>query len=194
MSLSDFISSFTEVTVCTLGPDFNRDGSADANKKSDIIFGEWKKGKSAGGCINNIETFSNNPQFCLTIFEDYNSSGDEMEDDELGRGTSFCHYSVLIALMQIDEHKKGRPVETRKKIGFSLYKVDEPKRLDKEYVLYNRDIGDSGEFINWRETCARFTLEKGYYVIIPSTFHQNQEASFIIRVFSQNRFNLSPLQ
>ncbi|CAD5124115.1 DgyrCDS12417 [Dimorphilus gyrociliatus] len=193
MSLPDFISYFTEVTICTLGPDFNADGSADLNRKYDYISGKWIKGKSAGGCINNMDTFCINPQFCLTIFEDSTDAEDEIEDGELERGTSFCHYSVLIALMQIDDSQKGRPVENRKKIGFCLYKVDEPKRLDKEYLLYNRDIGDSGDFTNWREVCARFTLETGNYIIIPSTFHQNQEASFLIRVFSQKIFKLTAL-
>ena len=66
MSFHDFRQSFQEVTVCTLGPDFNLDGRAD---KMLIIHGEWVNGETAGGCRNDIKRFATNPQYQLNVLE-----------------------------------------------------------------------------------------------------------------------------
>ena len=73
-----------EVSICTLGPDFDHDGKVDVAKYMKITFGkvtlllkkisfadhfvaQWVPGLSAGGCRNNLNLFSTNPQVWLII-------------------------------------------------------------------------------------------------------------------------------
>ena len=74
-----------EVSICTLGPDFDQDGKVDIAKYMKIIFGQvtlslslslirhallqWLPGLSAGGCRNDLKLFATNPQFLLTIHQ-----------------------------------------------------------------------------------------------------------------------------
>ena len=57
----------SQVSICTLGPDFDQDGNVDAAKYMKIVYGEWKEGRTAGGCRNDLQLFSSNPQYLLTI-------------------------------------------------------------------------------------------------------------------------------
>ena len=65
------------MSICTLGPDFDHDGKVDVAKYMKITFGkvsrtshvdiyiivpQWVPGLSAGGCRNNLNLFSTNPQ------------------------------------------------------------------------------------------------------------------------------------
>ncbi len=58
-----------QVTICTVGPDFDGDGEADTVGKMIVLHGGWKTGLSAGGCRNDIHSFAKNPQFLLTVHE-----------------------------------------------------------------------------------------------------------------------------
>ena len=95
MNFKEFCSHFQEVTICTLGPDFDGDGEADKIGKllkitlyrlysndskgikpysnplghMEIITGQWIQGHSAGGSRNDLEMFATNPQYILTLTE-----------------------------------------------------------------------------------------------------------------------------
>ena len=56
-----------EVSICTLGPDFDQDGHVDGAKFMRIVYGEWQADSTAGGCRNDLKLFATNPQFLLTI-------------------------------------------------------------------------------------------------------------------------------
>ena len=57
MSSKDFAAHFTDVYLCDIIP----------NRWNRIkIRGEWK-GETAGGCMNNRDTWGNNPQFKLSV-------------------------------------------------------------------------------------------------------------------------------
>ena len=42
---TDFCREFEEVSICTLGPDFNHDGVVEAAEAVKVTFGEWLPGK-----------------------------------------------------------------------------------------------------------------------------------------------------
>ena len=41
---TDFCREFEEVSICTLGPDFNHDGVVEAAEAVKVTFGEWLPG------------------------------------------------------------------------------------------------------------------------------------------------------
>ena len=94
----DFVHEFEEVSICTMGPDFDHDGQVDnANVSIKIQFhkkkfknrysisriffiaqctmtihGAWIANVNAGGCRNNFELFATNPKIKLTVMHETN--------------------------------------------------------------------------------------------------------------------------
>ena len=115
----DFCREFEEVSICTLGPDFNHDGSVDQAESVKVTFGEGVPGKSAGGCRNNLGLFATNPQFLLTVLEADDSeqhgyrlrasNGESIvmpaESNVNLRGSSGEKCQVIISLAQ--EHRRS---------------------------------------------------------------------------------------
>ncbi|MGH0161572.1 UNVERIFIED_CONTAM: hypothetical protein FKN15_041371 [Acipenser sinensis] len=64
----DFCERFANVTVLTLGPDFDCDGSTDAGSLLEVK-GRWVSGVNAGGCRNNLPMYASNPQHPITVLE-----------------------------------------------------------------------------------------------------------------------------
>lgn len=42
-----------------------------------------------------------------------------------------------------------------------------------------------GAYINKREVTGRFRVQPGNYILIPSTYEQNKEGEFLVRIFSE---------
>ncbi|XP_070572374.1 calpain clp-1-like [Ptychodera flava] len=194
MSFEDFCTHFHEITVCTVGPDFDGDGVADIVENSGSSYylktlkGSWIKGLNAGGSRNNLTSFATNPQFVFTLTEP--DDWDPEEDDLDSRGK--C--SVVITLMQ-EYRRKHRQLATKyHQIGFVIYSTNNPnKRLTKDHFMYNYATGRSGVYINYREVNKRFSLDPGSYVLIPSTFDIGNVASFLIRIFAEKNFECRQL-
>lgn len=189
MSFQDFCSNYTKLEICNLGPDAIEDDDTSTNWVTSLYNGRWVRGSTAGGCRNFPDTFWVNPQFRLTLMEE----DDDPDDDEDG-----C--SFLISVIQKNRRKqkaKGLGILT---IGFAIYKLTEKQLkevqdnpLKKEFFLYNASTARSKNFINLREISERFRLPAGTYVIVPSTYEPNQEAEFVIRMFTEKRSGTSEL-
>lgn len=50
-------------------------------------------------------------------------------------------------------------------------------------------VGSSGSYMNKREVSERFNLNPGEYIIVPSTYDEDIEANFLLRVFSEKPLN-----
>lgn len=100
MTFLDFQSRFLEITVATLGPDFDQDGASDKHRQHEILRGVWSQ-QSSGGSRNDLENFQKNPQYLLR----FDSSSTEP-------------INVLIGLMQLPNEKS--PLLP---IALFLYKV-----------------------------------------------------------------------
>ncbi|XP_045616999.1 calpain-A isoform X2 [Procambarus clarkii] len=182
MSFKDFCGHFEEVSICTIGPDFDNDGTIDHVGQVQAIKGEWAEGSSAGGSRNDFDKFATNPQYLLTLTDP------DMEED----GESKC--SVLVAMMQ--EHRRSNKQQAVKElqIGFVVYKTSHPeRRLSSDYFQHNYEEGNSGVYINFREVLCRMELEPGEYVIIPATFLPDCPGYFMVRVYSPNSFQLKKI-
>lgn len=190
MCFEDFKCNFTRVELCNLSPD-------DLNEHmprawySQMFEGAWVRGKTAGGCRNNIDTFCQNPQYIVNLVDP-----DEDDDQDL------C--TMIVALMQKNRRaaKKHRMGSSDLTIGFAVYalkggvyqsinpvgksdKSQQIQLLNTEFFRYNASVARSPTYINLREVTARFMLPPGSYVIIPSTFDKNEEGEFMLRVWTE---------
>ena len=55
----------------------------------------------------------------------------------------------------------------------------------KLYANQLERVGTSGNYINVREVTKRFRVTPGDYVIIPSTYYEDKNCDFILRVFTE---------
>lgn len=72
-------------------------------------------------------------------------------------------------------------------IGFSVYKADGSGQAIHD-VSGQKPIARTKVFINMREVTVRFRVPPGQYVIVPCTFDAHDDASFLLRIFSNAEF------
>nr|XP_026483968.1 calpain-B isoform X3 [Vanessa tameamea] len=186
MAFKDFASHFDRVEICNLNPDSldPEECPEGCTKKWEmsVFEGEWVRGVTAGGCRNYLESFWKNPQYTVTL-------KDPDEDDEENKCT------IIVALMQKNRRSQRHQGLECLTIGFAVYRLPDyghvPKPLDVNFFKYNASVGRSQAFINLREVSARFKLEPGSYVIVPSTFEPSEEGEFLLRVFSEKSNNMA---
>nr|CAB3227563.1 calpain-1 catalytic subunit-like [Phallusia mammillata] len=180
MSYRDFCKSFTKLEICNLGPDALEDDDVSSQWITSLHEGRWVRGCTAGGCRNFPDTFWINPQFRLKLEEE----DDDPDDNEVG-----C--SFIVSLMQKNRRKQKAKGQGLLTIGFALYKLkqdaESSSTLKKDFFLYNQSTARSKNYINLRENSQRFKLESGEYVIVPSTFQPNEEADFVLRIYTEKR-------
>ncbi|CAG0880005.1 unnamed protein product [Darwinula stevensoni] len=179
MSFQDFCSEFRNATVCTLGPDFDEDGTTDPTNDMVLLHGEWVPGKTAGGCQNDFNSYAKNPQYLMKVTE--TDSGGEI-----------C--AVLIGLMQKYRRERRKEGITELDIGFTVYKVEDSGRLKGEDLATMSPFMSSGAYTNLREVVANAAFPPGDYIIIPCTYDADQEAQFMIRAYSEKPITITELQ
>ncbi|WAQ96125.1 CAN8-like protein [Mya arenaria] len=134
----------------------------------------WIKGVTAGGCGNapHQDLYWRNPQFQVHLV-----------DVDTTDGRDLC--TMVVSLM---EKEKGGS-EAGIAIGFDVYEVKgrQTRPLDgvslPRSALKNRE--GSGTYEHYREVTRRFEYKPGYYVVIPSSFYPNQEADFMLRIYTE---------
>ena len=57
--------------------------------------------------------------------------------------------------------------------------------LDVNFFKRSASVAKSPVFSNMREVCGRHKLTPGNYVIVPSTFQPNEEADFMLRLYTE---------
>ncbi|KAL6728147.1 hypothetical protein Aduo_009950 [Ancylostoma duodenale] len=179
MSFEDYMRNFEKMEICNLGPDVMDEvyqmtgvrppGSVWAANTHD---GAWIANQTAGGCRNYINTFANNPQYRVQL-----TDSDPDDDDEL------C--TVIFAVMQKFRRNLKAEGLDNVPIGFAVYDAGNIHgRLSKQFFQANKSSMRSAAFINLREMTGRFRVPPGNYVIVPSTFEPNEEAEFMLRVYT----------
>ncbi|KAG9286403.1 hypothetical protein G9A89_014569 [Geosiphon pyriformis] len=166
MAFEDFIANFSTLVICrnlntawyTFGPRWH----------SIMYRGIWSLDTgTAGGCINNPETFYQNPQFALSITKPT---------------------VIIVALMQEDH--RGVGVENLT-IGFVCLKIEENRKYRIHKPNYN--LAGKVTYINAREVTGKINLEPGRFIIIPSTYNRGEEGAYFLRIFSSRRLKVNPL-
>ncbi|XP_015230396.1 PREDICTED: calpain-A-like [Cyprinodon variegatus] len=171
MTLEDLCEFYTELDLCGLNPDF-LDEDSSGLWRSSIAEGRWVAGTTAGGCMNNRETFWTNPQFRIKVWKEIS--------------TRTAAKNILVSLMQKPD-KRNRHLVQNFHIGFTVFEVKEKDQPHKgkfpaSFFSAQKPAAQTKTFINAREVMEFLTLMPGEYVIVPSTFNPNETSSFILTI------------
>lgn len=177
MTFGHFKEHFDILEICRLPPNCSLDDNEiNQNWNLNILEGKWVKGNSAGGCSNNLETYHRNPQYIMKI------AGQDIGDDKK------C--TVIVSLMQKSSRLRNSLGLDLLSIGFSIYGMSKndlaQKPQKREFFEYQNPTAKTEKFQNFREVNGRFQLSAGDYLVVPSTFHPNEENDFVIRIFTEN--------
>lgn len=176
MSMEDFCRNFSEMDICC--SDVNvLAGSQSSSWKAEVHKGQWVMGTTAGGCSNDIDSFSKNPQYRVTLKETVEDPRDKSSAN------------LLVSLIQ-KSHKRNRHLATNFHIGFNIYEVpahlkDQKEKFPASFFRNVRVVGKNESFLNAREVMEFFRFKAGDYLIVPSTFQPNEASSFLLTVYSK---------
>ncbi|XP_014666381.1 PREDICTED: calpain-B-like isoform X1 [Priapulus caudatus] len=172
MEFNDFVKHFNEVTICNLTADSLSDPPR--SWSTNVLHSRWRKGFSAGGRPKYRDTSWTNPQFVLEVRD-----SDE-DDDKLA--------SFVIELMQKDRRRMRHIGYDNITQGFVIYELtkDYHVPLPKHFFDNNQWVASCDYYINQRSVIKRFKLVPGRYVVVPSTWEPEEEADFMLRVFSES--------
>ncbi|XP_030247459.1 calpain-1 catalytic subunit-like [Sparus aurata] len=177
MPLKAFCEFYSDLDICCLCPDF-LDKSSSCHWKTSFYEGRWVAGTTAGGCMNNRDSFWTNPQFRVTI--DKLTSDCSVGPDEK---------NMLVSLMQKPDKRNRRLVQNLH-IGFSVFEVTGDYKAQRgkfpaSFFNTHAPIAQTKAYMNAREVMEFLMLKPGEYLIVPSTFNANETASFILTILSK---------
>ncbi|GLD56262.1 calpain-2 catalytic subunit-like protein [Lates japonicus] len=173
MTLQDFCEFYTDLDICSLCPDF-LDGNS-CRWKSSMYEGRWVAGTTAGGCMNNRDSFWTNPQYRVKIDNQYMHKDGEK--------------NMLVSLMQKPDKRNRRLVQNLH-IGFSVFEVtkqysEQKGKFPASFFNTHAPVAQTKTYMNAREVMEFLMLKPGEYLIVPSTFRPNETASFILTIHSK---------
>ncbi|XP_054470060.1 calpain-1 catalytic subunit-like [Anoplopoma fimbria] len=178
MTLEDFCKFYTDLDICCLCPDF-LDGNSSCHWKTSFYEGRWVAGITAGGCMNNFDSFWTNPQYRVKI-------DDLLSECSAQQGEK----NILVSLMQKPDKRNRRLVQNLH-IGINVYEVTEEYKAQRgkfpeTFFRKNNPVAQTKVYKNGREVMEFFRLKPGEYLIVPSTFNPNETASFILTILSKS--------
>lgn len=177
LPLEDFCKFYSEMDICCLCPDF-LDGSSTCHWKKSFYEGRWVAGTTAGGCMNNRDTFWTNPQYRVKIDQLFEKCAQSQGEN-----------NMLVSLMQKPDKRNRRLVQSLH-IGFMIFEVPDTYKgvqgkFPASFFNTNRPVAQTKTYLNAREVMEFVRLQPGEYVIVPSTFKSNETASFLLTILSK---------
>jgi len=193
MEFNDFISTFSHLEVVYLDGETSRDEPSLRENKLPMTVklyrGVWRRGVTAGGCRNNGDTFHLNPQLEVTL---------TMESDDM----------IVCCLNQ---HSVLEP----QVVGFSIYSSPQTigngmiisngtpmkkvlpsppnnDRLDRAFFKKHKSLINSS-YSNSRQVVLRCSLDRGSFILLPTSFEPGFEGMFSFRVYSMKGVKLRVL-
>ncbi|CAF0941871.1 unnamed protein product [Brachionus calyciflorus] len=198
MSFDDFLNNWHVVQFCHLNLESFSEELLQTDDDSDLFWqcttfqSEWRTGISAGGCgATNPYKYWKNPQFIISL-----QDVDKDDNEDLA--------TVIISLMQKDTRLKRISTgeeSNEEYIQFRLYKVKDDIEIDhlsdcheKLYAHQLERVGSSGSYINSREITKRFRVSPGNYLIIPSTYDEDRDCEFMLRIYTEQLIETKDLE
>ncbi|KAJ3662394.1 hypothetical protein Zmor_006745 [Zophobas morio] len=172
---ADFQRCFTFVDICHLNPSsFLYSDGDDKNWVVNMFEGSWVPNVTAGGGRKFMDTFSNNPQYHLTIRGDKDKSSSS--------------YAVVIGLLQKDRRAL---CENELPLEINIYRVKTRagQLLDSSFFESTAPVVQRAE-VGTRQLTVRVMLPVGRYCIVPSTGYPNVYASYLLRIYSEVTANI----
>uniref|UniRef100_UPI00398F662A calpain-14-like n=1 Tax=Pristiophorus japonicus TaxID=55135 RepID=UPI00398F662A len=179
MAMQDFTAQFSELTICSLTPDFLK-GENQQKWALSLHRGSWRIGSNAGGCMENNERFCINPQYSVTLSE-----------GEMSKRTKTCSFTVSLLQKPRDHRRNKSP---RFYIACHVFKVPptlqvQNGKLPEAFFKSQQPVKQNTKYTNTREVCETYQLEPGTYVLVPCTYNPNEQAEFILRIYFRKRDN-----
>ncbi|MEQ2249300.1 hypothetical protein ILYODFUR_027847, partial [Ilyodon furcidens] len=173
MNMEDCCKYYTNIEICGMSPDF-LDENPGGHWKTSMYENRWVAGTTAGGCINNTETFWTNPQYRIKVH---------------GKPDSTQTKNILVSLMQKPDKRNRRMVQNLY-IGFTIFEVPEKDgthtgKFPGSFFSSQKPVAQTRRFMKSREVMEFLTLQPGEYLIVPSTVNPNETASFLLTIFSR---------
>nr|CAD7591790.1 unnamed protein product [Timema genevievae] len=170
MPLEDFVSLFTELTLCRL-LNINMFSLSQSWSEA-VVRGAWSTGEHgssedrSGGCSSAFSgTFLRNPQFLLDVGVD----GDEL----------------LIQLLQGSSDREQQSVAVQSLlIGFSIIKVEENRKYRLHKLWDHTPVLVVCDPIRRRQIYYRGPIAQGRYILVPTAHKPGDEGPFLLRIFS----------
>ncbi|XP_076604935.1 calpain-1 catalytic subunit-like [Chaetodon auriga] len=177
MTLQDFCKFYSDLDICCLCPDF-LDGNSSCHWKTSFYEGRWVAGTTAGGCMNNSESFWTNPQYRVTIEK-------LLSDCSTEQGGK----NMMVSLMQKPD-KRNRRLVKNLHIGLSVFEVTQDYKglkgkFPASFFSSHGPVAQTKTYMNSREVMVFLMLKPGDYLIVPSTFNRNETATFILTILSK---------
>ncbi|XP_029972334.1 calpain-1 catalytic subunit-like [Salarias fasciatus] len=178
MSLEEFVQFYSDLDICCMCPDF-LDGSESCHWKTSYYEGRWIAGSTAGGCMNNTDTFWCNPQYRVKVEQLVGGCAEKQGEK-----------NMLVSLMQKPDKRKRRMVKNLY-IGFSVFEVPEhcsrkKGKFQADFFSSTSPVAQTKTYVNGREVMEFLLLKPGEYLIVPSTFKPNETASFILTILTKS--------
>ncbi|XP_048362921.1 calpain-10 [Sphaerodactylus townsendi] len=157
------------------------------------LYGSWVRGQSAGGCRNN-STFPTNPKFWLRVCEPSEvciallQKHRKYSTDWAGRIRNWPR--LVEADPFVADGIRGKNYHA---VGLHIWKI-EKKKFNLPRTLSAPPISGTVCHSYNREVHLHCDLSPGYYLVIPSTFLNDAEGNFLLRVFSSGRISLSEIK
>ncbi|XP_071484579.1 calpain-5-like [Diadema antillarum] len=172
MPFEEFCSHFTTLVICRM-PN-QAFFSLHRTWHETLLLSQWKFNSNAvqnraGGCINNKDTFLQNPQFLLSV--------DTEKDD------------IIVSLSQPDTRADQN--EQAKTIGFYVMEVESNRKYRAHSIKQKAFMST---YINSRSVFAKQTLLRGRYIIVPTIFEAKIESPLMLRVFSDTGAGVKELK
>ncbi|XP_039993614.1 calpain-1 catalytic subunit-like isoform X2 [Xiphias gladius] len=174
MTMEDLCKFYIDLDICCMSPDF-LDGISSSIWKTTMYEGRWVAGTTAGGCMNNRDSFWTNPQYRVRIHGQYS---------EKGGGKN-----MFVSVLQKPDKRNRRLVQNLH-IGFSVFEVTEQHKAERgkfpaSFFRTHAPVAQTKTYMNAREVMEFFMLKPGEYLIVPSTFNPNETASFVLIINSK---------
>ncbi|XP_054470059.1 calpain-1 catalytic subunit-like [Anoplopoma fimbria] len=173
MTLEDLCKFYIDLDICSLSPDF-LDGNTSSHWTTTMYEGRWVAGTTAGGCVQNKDSFWTNPQYRIKIGGDY-----------LGKDGN---KNVLLSLMQKHD-KRNRHLTQNLHIGISVFEVTLQHKAQKgkfpASFFSQLPVAHTKTYMNGREVIEYLMLKPGEYLIVPSTFSPHETASFLLTIITK---------
>ncbi|NXM52406.1 CAN5 protein, partial [Illadopsis cleaveri] len=169
MTFEDWCKNFTDVDICrTVNTSYF---SLHKTWEKEIMFGAWEKHPEpllnrAGGCFDNRETFLQNPRWeslCILVWF-HCTCGFTAREKLCGAQAEPCPSGPLALtplLLQVEDNRRYR-----------LHKLTVQERVA------------TSPYSNTRSVFLRRALQRGRYVLVPTTFIPGVPTAFILRLYT----------